>query len=73
MADAGLQAAGRVAAASDPLSLLTEISQNFLSLVSSLTNQKVGRADQPMMLVTILSGTLVTLLSAGKFSVLYFG
>jgi hypothetical protein len=52
---------------------LTEISQNFLSLVSSLTNQKVGRADQPMMLVTILSGTLVTLMSAGKLSVLYFG
>ena len=40
--DAGLQAASRVAAASDPLALLAEISQNFLSLVSSLTRQKVG-------------------------------
>lgn len=39
--DAGLQAASRVAAASDPLGLLAEISQNFLSLVSSLTRQKV--------------------------------
>jgi hypothetical protein len=39
--DAGLQAASRVAAASDPLALLTEISQNFISLVSSLTRQKV--------------------------------
>lgn len=42
--DAGLQAASRVAAASDPLALLAEISQNFLSLVSSLTRQKVGLA-----------------------------
>jgi hypothetical protein len=41
MKDAGLQAASRVAAASDPLALLTEISQNFLSMVSSLTRQKV--------------------------------
>lgn len=40
--DAGLQAASRVAAASDPLALLAEISQNFISLVSSLTRQKVG-------------------------------
>lgn len=39
--DAGLQAASRVAAASDPLGLLAEISQNFLSLVSSLTRAKV--------------------------------
>lgn len=39
--DAGLQSASRVAAASDPLALLSEISQNFLSLVSSLTRQKV--------------------------------
>lgn len=42
--DAGLQAASRVAAASDPLGLLAEISQNFLSLVSSLTRQKVRPA-----------------------------
>eukprot|EP00878_Enallax_costatus_P030698 GHUV01033475.1.p1 GENE.GHUV01033475.1~~GHUV01033475.1.p1 ORF type:complete len:1023 (+),score=330.57 GHUV01033475.1:219-3287(+) len=39
--DAGLQAASRVAAASDPLRLLAEISQNFPSIVSSLTRQQV--------------------------------
>jgi hypothetical protein len=39
--DAGLQAASRVAAASDPLALLAEISQNFPSIVSSLTRQQV--------------------------------
>eukprot|EP00879_Flechtneria_rotunda_P023383 GHRR01024733.1.p1 GENE.GHRR01024733.1~~GHRR01024733.1.p1 ORF type:complete len:589 (+),score=221.40 GHRR01024733.1:171-1937(+) len=39
--DAGLQATSRVAAAADPLRLLTEISQNFPSLVSSLTRQQV--------------------------------
>lgn len=47
--DAGLQAASRVAAASDPLALLAEISQNFLSLVSSLTRQKVrGHLQLPL-------------------------
>lgn len=40
--DAGLQAASRVSAASNPLRLLSEISQNFPSLVSSLTNQKAS-------------------------------
>jgi len=42
--DIGLQAAQRVMSASDPLALLTEISQNFPSLVSSLSRQKVDDA-----------------------------
>lgn len=46
--DAGLQAASRVAAASDPLVLLSEISQNFLSLVSSLTRAKVPAGCCPL-------------------------
>lgn len=41
--DAGLQAASRVGAAADPLRLLAEISQNFPSIVSSLTRQQVIR------------------------------
>lgn len=39
--DVGLQAAQRVASASEPLALLTDISQSFPSLVSSLSKQKV--------------------------------
>jgi hypothetical protein len=45
--DAGLQAASRVAAASDPLALLAEISQNFPSIVSSLTRQQVRGRQLP--------------------------
>ncbi|MEW5302056.1 MAG: hypothetical protein WDW36_004866 [Sanguina aurantia] len=40
--DVGLQATQRILAASDPLGLLTEISQNFPSLVSSLSRQPVN-------------------------------
>lgn len=39
--DLGLQAAQRVVQAADPLALLTEISQNFPALVSSLSREKV--------------------------------
>ncbi|KAF8062716.1 hypothetical protein HT031_004046 [Scenedesmus sp. PABB004] len=39
--DAGLQAAARVGAASDPLALLAEISQNFPTVASSLTRLQV--------------------------------
>jgi len=38
--DIGLQAAHRVIQAADPLRLLTDISQNFPSLVSSISRQK---------------------------------
>ncbi len=37
--DVGLQAAARIRSAADPLALLTEIAQNFPSLVSSLSRQ----------------------------------
>jgi UDP-glucose:glycoprotein glucosyltransferase len=40
--DAGLQATTRVAQASNPLHLLMDISQNFPSIVSSLTKQPVS-------------------------------
>lgn len=41
--DSGLQATQRILSASDPLSLLVEISQNFPSLVSSLSRQAVAK------------------------------
>jgi UDP-glucose:glycoprotein glucosyltransferase len=50
--DAGLQAASRVAAASDPLALLAEISQNFPSIVSSLTRQQVRPGARGLMQAT---------------------
>jgi len=40
--DVGLQATQRISQAADPLRLLADISQNFPSLVSSLSRQKVG-------------------------------
>ncbi|GAX78494.1 hypothetical protein CEUSTIGMA_g5933.t1 [Chlamydomonas eustigma] len=44
LADLGLQATQRIMAASDPLSVLAEISQNFPALVSSLSRQKVNES-----------------------------
>ncbi|KAJ9516758.1 hypothetical protein QJQ45_027182 [Haematococcus lacustris] len=42
--DMGLQATQRIMQAADPLALLTELSQNFPSLVSSLSRQKVNES-----------------------------
>ncbi|GFH33684.1 uncharacterized protein HaLaN_33090, partial [Haematococcus lacustris] len=42
--DMGLQATQRIMQAADPLALLAELSQNFPSLVSSLSRQKVNES-----------------------------
>lgn len=45
--DVGLQAAARLQAAQDPLSLLTELSQNFPSAAPGLSRQRLDRKLEP--------------------------